>query len=151
MSAGSTSATHSIPDPGGPLRIAIISDWYLPRLGGIELYLGELTARLKAAGHDVEVLTPVPGPAEVNGIRVHRLCDPARPDGGYAFPPPVHASNGRDFLYLLDLFFAPRRPNAMQRLGALLRAGAYDVAHVHLGYTSFSYVAVRSCLGLGLH
>jgi glycosyltransferase involved in cell wall biosynthesis len=148
-SAGSTWGTPSITESEKPLRIAIVSDWYLPRQGGIELYLSELAARLNRAGHDVEVLTPVPGPAEVNGVRVHRLCDPDRPDGGYRFPPPLHSANGRDFLYLLDLLLAPHRPNAVQRLRARLSEGAYDVAHVHLGNTPFTYLATRACIELG--
>jgi glycosyltransferase involved in cell wall biosynthesis len=149
MSAGSTWGTPSITEPEKPLRIAIVSDWYLPRQGGIELYLSELAARLNRAGHDVEVLTPVPGPAEVNGVRVHRLCDHVRPDGGYRFPPPLTASNGRDFLYLLDLLLGPRRSSALQRLRARLREAGYDVAHVHLGNTPFTYLATHACIALG--
>lgn len=39
------------------MRIAHVSDCYLPRLGGIEVQVHDLAARQLAAGHDVEVIT----------------------------------------------------------------------------------------------
>ncbi|MGN6102613.1 MAG: glycosyltransferase family 4 protein [Devosia sp.] len=131
------------------MRLAVISDWYLPRLGGIELYLNDLTQRLLADGIDLEVLTPVPGPEVVNGVSVRRLCDTERPRGGYRFPPPDHAANGPDFLYLVNLF-GLTRPGPIARLKAALASGGFDLAHVHLGNTPFSYLAVNACLALGL-
>ena len=46
------------------MRVALLSDWYLPRRGGIELHLADLAARLAARGHQVDVITatPAPGP-----------------------------------------------------------------------------------------
>ncbi len=43
--------------PGAPMRIVHVSDYYLPRLGGVEVQVAELTTRQRAAGHDVSVLT----------------------------------------------------------------------------------------------
>lgn len=39
------------------MRIVHVSDYYLPRLGGVEVQVAELVARQRAAGHDVAVLT----------------------------------------------------------------------------------------------
>ncbi|MBZ0217039.1 MAG: glycosyltransferase, partial [Fimbriimonadaceae bacterium] len=131
-------------------RIVIISDWYLPRFGGIELYLRDLTGALQASGLDVEVITPIPGPSIVNSVRVHRLCDSDIPNGGYFFPPCSSASNARDFLYILELFLRPRKQSAMLRLRELLQTERYDLAHIHLGNTPFAFAATNTCLRLGL-
>lgn len=43
------------------MKIALVSDWYRPRVGGIEFQIESLAARLVAAGHAVTVITPTPG------------------------------------------------------------------------------------------
>lgn len=63
------------------MRIALVSDVYHPRLGGIEVQVADLAVRLRGAGHQVRVVTattgdplpdvirlssPVPLPAPVN-------------------------------------------------------------------------------------
>ena len=45
------------------MKIAHVSDCYLPRLGGIELHVHDLALRQAAAGHDVTVITTTGGPA----------------------------------------------------------------------------------------
>ena len=39
----------------------MLTDCYLPRLGGIEVQVHDLSARLRAAGHEVEIFTATPG------------------------------------------------------------------------------------------
>jgi glycosyltransferase involved in cell wall biosynthesis len=68
-------------------RIALDCDWYHPRRGGIEAHLDGLATRLAARGHSVQVITSTPGPAEVNGIAVHRLDVPRIPMAGVAALP----------------------------------------------------------------
>ncbi|MFC8501372.1 glycosyltransferase family 4 protein [Pedococcus sp. NPDC057267] len=46
------------------MRILHVTDFYLPRLGGIEMHVSDLTGRQRAAGHEVSVLTSSPGPDE---------------------------------------------------------------------------------------
>jgi glycosyltransferase involved in cell wall biosynthesis len=128
------------------MRVAMVSDWYLPRLGGIELYLADLTTRLAAAGHGIEVLTPVPGPDRLGDIPIHRLA----PAGGYRFPPAGQAANFPDLLYTVELLAGPARPSALARLRQALAGGGYDLAHIHLGNTPFAYLAVRAAMALGL-
>ena len=131
-------------------RVALVSDWYLPRFGGIELHLRDLTVHLKAEGVDLEVLTPVPGPGEVEGVVVRRLCAAGRADGGYRFPPPPHANSARDLFFFLECFASPHRKSAHARLREQLRAGRYDLVHVHFGNAPLAYAATREAVRLGL-
>ena len=45
------------------MQIIHVTDGYLPRIGGIEKHVHDLAHRQAADGHDVTVLTTVPGPA----------------------------------------------------------------------------------------
>jgi glycosyltransferase involved in cell wall biosynthesis len=69
------------------LKIALVCDWYHPRVGGIELHLQDLAAHLAAAGHDVVVITSTPGEPVVNGIRVRRIRAPLAPVFGFLMTP----------------------------------------------------------------
>ncbi|NAZ84362.1 glycosyltransferase, partial [Kineococcus sp. R8] len=77
-----TTAPPRLPAPpraavaGGSLRIVLVSDGYLPRLGGIELHVRDLAARLAAAGHRVRVVTATGAGAATagpGGVEVRRL------------------------------------------------------------------------------
>ena len=56
-------------------KIALVSDWYLPRVGGLEMQMHGLARALAALGHEVHVYTTTPGEeaASPDGIVVHRL------------------------------------------------------------------------------
>ncbi len=69
------------------MKLAIVSDWYHPRVGGIELHLHDLARRLVGAGHDVVVITPTPGPDVVDGVRVRRITAPRAPHFGFLCTP----------------------------------------------------------------
>jgi len=60
----------------------MISDWYLPRIGGTEMHLHDLAVRLVGEGHDVQVITSTPGPGKTDGIRAHRIDAPLFPGIG---------------------------------------------------------------------
>lgn len=45
------------------MRIVHVTDAYLPRLGGIEVHVDDLSRRQLAAGHEVTVVTSTPAPA----------------------------------------------------------------------------------------
>jgi glycosyltransferase involved in cell wall biosynthesis len=72
-SSGPSTGSSSVSDLGSsrPLRIGIVSDCYVPRLGGIEMQ--------SHAGHEVVVITPTPGPTTVDGVRVQRIDVPLLP------------------------------------------------------------------------
>jgi glycosyltransferase involved in cell wall biosynthesis len=88
------------------VKIAHVTDFYLPRLGGVEMHVHDLAVRQQAAGHQVEIVTTSPGPGCERDLPVHRLT-------------------GQGWL--------PAELSAGRRL---LRERAYDVVHVHAGPTS---------------
>lgn len=111
-----------------PLRIVLATDFALPRLGGIETHLDELASVLAARGHSPTLLTATPGADRVqHGYEIQRLNVPLLP-GGIAFP-------GR----------------LVRRLEESLRAGSYDVLHVHLSLISpLGFAAIAAARRLGL-
>ena len=120
------------------MKVALLSDCYPPRVGGIESQVSDLAARLVGAGHEVEVFTATTGPkgecrgaveaVAVDGglVRVHRLAEPLL--GGL-----------------------PVNPFAVGEMRRRLASGGFDVAHVHVGVVSpFAWDAARVATGLGL-
>jgi glycosyltransferase involved in cell wall biosynthesis len=111
------------------MKIALVCDWYRPRVGGIELHLEQLAAHLAAAGHEVTVITPTPGPVETDApVRVHRLRG-----------------------WLLPWTKLAWTPATFRRLGAVLRTARFDVVHVHSSLISpTAYVALWQAQANGL-
>jgi len=104
----------------GLVKVAMLTDCYPPRLGGIESQVRDLSRQLVLAGHEVEVFTATTGPngergghvaTGDDGVTVHRLAIPL--PGGIPVNP-----------------FAPREVRRR------LAAGHFDVAHAHLGVVS---------------
>jgi glycosyltransferase involved in cell wall biosynthesis len=114
------------------MRIMHISDCYLPRLGGIEMQVHDLTMHQQAAGHDVTVITATPRARHdrsafevLDGVPVHRATI------DLPFELPVHPRTKREIKRVLD-----RRP--------------VDVVHVHAGLVSpFAYVAAQVAVRSG--
>ncbi|MEX2178102.1 MAG: glycosyltransferase [Gemmatimonadaceae bacterium] len=108
-------------------RIAIVSDWFAPRRGGIEAQLAQLAQRLGARGHAVDVFTSTPGAREGEGYRV-------RPADVWTLP-------------ALHLAASPR---LVQRLRRQLDQG-YDVVHAHVSVVSpLGYAGAIAARSLGL-
>ncbi|MDV3221354.1 glycosyltransferase family 4 protein [Intrasporangium sp.] len=116
------------------MKVALLTDCYLPRLGGIEVQSHDLARHLVGLGHQVEVFTATPGPqgerhgeiTVVDGIPVHRLA--------VRLP-----------------WELPVNPLAPRELRRRLTGGAFDVAHVQTGVVSpFAWDSTRVTLGLGL-
>jgi glycosyltransferase involved in cell wall biosynthesis len=95
-----------------PLKVALVSDCYLPRLGGIELQVHDLARHLQEIGHEVVVITPSPGPEQVDGVRVRRVDVPLLP---------------------MDIPFTPR---TFRTITDLLDEERADVAHFNGGVLS---------------
>ncbi len=94
------------------LKIGLVSDCYVPRLGGIEMQVHDLAQHLQGAGHEVVVITPTPGPDLIDGIRVHRMQVPLLP------------------------FDIPFTPSTFREVSRLLQREGVDVAHFHGGIAS---------------
>ncbi len=102
------------------MKIAVVSDCYLPRLGGIEVHVADLAAHLREAGYQVNVVTATAGPAEPGLIRL---------------PPPVPLP-------------APINPWAGADLQRVLEGS--DVVHIHLGVLApFARLATEVALRAG--
>lgn len=95
------------------MKIALVCDWYHPRIGGIELHLQDLARRLTATGHEVVVITPTPGAPVVDGIRVRRIDAPRAPKFGFL------VTGG-----------------GVRALGDALAEERVDVAHCHVSIVS---------------
>ncbi len=95
------------------MRVALVSDWFLPRMGGIELHLRDLALALRATGVDARVITTTRGPAEVDGVPVHRVSSPLLPGSGVALS-----------------------PSLVTRIGAVLHDAQFDVVHAHASVVS---------------
>lgn len=81
-SSGANGARHEPFEPAdadadADVRIAHVTDCYLPRAGGIELQVADLAAHQRAAGHDVTVFTSTEGDGEPGLCRLSRPELPA--------------------------------------------------------------------------
>ncbi|MEO5981378.1 MAG: glycosyltransferase family 4 protein [Pedococcus sp.] len=116
------------------MKVALLTDCYLPRLGGIEVQTHDLAAQLQARGHEVEVFTATPGTlGERHGV-VEVVDDV-----------PVHR------MALSLPWELPVNPLAPPEVRRRLRSGGFDVAHVHMGVVSpFATDLAGVALGLGL-
>lgn len=116
------------------MKVALLSDCYLPRLGGIEVQTHDLAQQLLALGHEVEAFTATRGPegqmhgeiTVVDGVPVHRLA---------ARMP----------------WELPVNPWAPKELRRRLVEGGFDAAHVQTGVVSpFAWDCTRVTVALGM-
>lgn len=104
------------------MRIGHVTDFYEPRLGGIEVHVAELAKRQRLQGHDVQVITTCPGPPQ-DGVR--RLGAELR------HPHLLH-------------------PAALRQGIDSVRHG-FDVVHVHAGLLSpLAYLGARAAARAGV-
>lgn len=107
------------------MKVALLSDCYPPRLGGIEAQVHGLGRALADAGHVVEVFTITPGPEPREPVAAHRLGLRRKLPGGLLV-----------------------NPVARRLLRKALTAGCFDVVHAHLGVVSpFAMDGVQIALG----
>jgi glycosyltransferase involved in cell wall biosynthesis len=109
------------------VRIAIATDWFAPRRGGIETQLLRLARELASRGHHVDVLTPMPSARQLDGFNVRQL--------DVATMPRFHMAVS---------------PALLPVLHGELRRG-YDVVHAHVSVVSpVSYASAAVARSLGL-
>ena len=95
------------------MRVALACDWFLPRLGGIELHLRDLALSLREGGADARIVTTTRGADVVDGVPVHRIRTPLAPGAGVACSPGVVGAIDR-----------------------AIRAEGFDVVHAHASVVS---------------
>lgn len=112
------------------MRIAHVTDCYLPRMGGIERQVHGLATAQLAAGHQVSVITSVPaaiGPA-------------AAPDEFAVLRPPADGARPGSIRYLSS--WRGRRA---------VREGGYDLVHIHAStFSPMAYLAAGAASGSGI-
>lgn len=114
--------------PSFPRRVAIVSDWALPRKGGIETHIQALAKNLGNRGVDAAILTSQPGPDDIDGVRVERLDCARLPLAGIAISPTL-----------------------VGMLRERLAAGGYDIVHIQTSIVApFCAAAVPAAHSLGL-
>jgi glycosyltransferase involved in cell wall biosynthesis len=121
------------------VRIAHVSDVYLPRLGGLELQVRDLAAAQSARGHEVHVLTTT-------------AADPGR---GRDESGDARSDAAGVLVRRLDSWpsrvVAPYHPLPTARLLAALRAGEYDVVHANASLVSpLAWTAARVAARAGI-
>jgi glycosyltransferase involved in cell wall biosynthesis len=94
-------------------RVALVCDWFLPRLGGIELHLRDLAIALRHRGMDARVVTTTRGADMVDGVPVHRVPAALAPGAGFAFT-----------------------PAALAGVAAAIARERFDVVHAHASVVS---------------
>lgn len=110
-----------------PMKIGLVTDCYLPQLGGIEMQVHDLAVHLQRQGHDVVVITPTPGSDDLEGIRVRRMDVPLLP------------------------FNVPFTPKTFRLVSDLLEEEEVDVAHFHAGIVSpVAMVGARDAQSRGI-
>jgi glycosyltransferase involved in cell wall biosynthesis len=95
------------------MRVALACDWFLPRLGGIELHLRDLALALRRRGLDARVVTTTSGPEMVEGVPVHRIRAALAPGAGFAYT-----------------------PRSLRSLADVIRAERFDLVHAHASVVS---------------
>lgn len=110
------------------MRIALVSDWYAPRIGGLELQMRDLARELTARGHAVRVFTATAGEPFVDGIPVERL----------AVGP------------LLPKWKITWRRRMLPMLESKLAVGDFDVVHCHSAFSPLAQGAAFVAGKLGL-
>lgn len=132
------------------MRIAHVSDCYLPRLGGIERQVHDLAARQQEAGHDVEVITSVGGHSGDTALRVHRPSP--RGDTGqirYARTLGGLAALRRGDFELVHVHLSACSPLAILAARHACRSGLPVAATVHSMWTHATPLLRASAVGAG--
>jgi len=111
-----------------PHRVALVTDWFAPRIGGIEVQLAGLARALQSRGVQVQVLTTTPGADIAGEIPVQRIPTLLLPR--------------------VDLAVSP---GLIGKFRTVLVAGGFDLVHAHVSVvTPAAYAAVLAAHELGL-
>jgi len=134
------------------MRIAHVSDCYLPRMGGIERQVHGLATAQLAAGHQVSVITSVPAapvpelaaltmdPTMDAGTVAGRSVDAGTVAGPEVIRPAGDGSRPGSIRYLASL----RGRQAVAR-------GGYDLVHVHAStFSPMAYLAAGAASNSGV-
>lgn len=114
--------------PGVPKHVALVSDWCLPRKGGIETHIQALATALRRSGVEATIVTSFPGPEHIDSVPIDRLDVLRVPN--------------------LDLAASPRLVGMLQES---FSRGGYDMVHIHCSIVApLCFAALPAAHALGL-
>ena len=113
------------------LKITLLAEYYLPRLGGVEFMIDDLARTLADRRHEVRVLTTTPESTEEQGARVPSVPLPRAEDFEV-----VRISSLR-----VPMMGVPISPLLPRRLREDLIEWSPDVVHVHASIASAGALA----------
>jgi len=112
------------------LRIALASDWFYPKVGGIEAHMDELARNLIKAGHEPYVIT-----------HDYRYIRPY----GDGFPYPV--KRFRAMLYLRK-YHISLSPTQLWRINEFYKSINFDITHIHSIYSPLALAVANVSRGI---
>jgi len=112
------------------LKIAIASDWFYPKVGGIEAHIDELARRLLSAGHEPYVIT-----------HDYRYLKPYTDD----FPYTVVRFPGSFYLKKYHVSFGSKQ---FWRINEFYKSVNFDVTHVHSIYSPLGVAVSKISRGI---
>jgi glycosyltransferase involved in cell wall biosynthesis len=101
-------------------KIALVCDWFYPKLGGIEVQLRGLARELKKRDYAVTVVTTEAGPSSVDGIPVIRLEVP----------------QWQRWTYMASDYI-------LKDVRRILLRGRFDLVHAHSVYSPLALASIR--------
>ena len=112
------------------LKVALVSDWYFPKLGGIEVAIHELAKNLSRIGLDVTIVTNLyPGcrslESDENGFKVVRI--------------PASVLKRAD---------VSLNPSSYVRLHRILKYGGFNIVHGHSIYSPLAAASIHDAKGI---
>ncbi len=113
------------------MRIAHVSDWFLPHLGGIELHVADLASRQRERGDEVCVLTTTPADSDGDTSSTEAGDVPVRRVRALA---QVHGSDLSDF-DVVHAHVSAVSPLASTVAASASRAGIPSIVTVHSMWT----------------
>ena len=99
-------------------KVAIVSDFYFPQVGGLEVHMHDLAHELTLRGHEPHVICATPGGPNKEIFPVIRLDVP-----------------------LMPIVKSIRNTETLPVLERALRAGGYDLVHAHNVFSPMAHAA----------
>jgi len=113
------------------LKVAIVSDWFYPKIGGIETHIHELALHLLKMGHEPHVIT--------HDYRKYK--SKYRDD----FPYPVHRFKGLLYSSRLHVSMGWRM---LTKINELYKLERFDLTHAHSMYSPMSITTSNISKGI---
>ncbi|NJE84655.1 glycosyltransferase family 1 protein [Thermococcus sp. CX2] len=112
------------------LKIAIVSDWFFPKIGGIETHIDDLARNLLEIGHEPYVIT-----------HDYRYLKPYKDN----FPYTVRRFSAS--MYLKN-YHVSLGPNQLWKINELYKEVGFDITHVHSIYSPLSIAVANLSRGV---